>query len=348
MATKNDIKDKNLYTYPLLEDYHPEPIILPRAEVLRKEPDENQQMAAPLVRCGVLKDNPSVVVYMRGQEGSTAGVNDTVQFVLAEPTKEEARFDEHLAFDEKWTGEVGQWRGCADTVDQQLDAWKQYLVKVILKNAPESEEIVGRRQSARKEGSPARVGDPGSTNAEGVDGGSDGDVEGADGQTRARVQAHFAHTYPDLKSHKDVWDAFNWDKADPPFDTEDEDILSKVALSWVPVMSALPDAVSPPNSMLRQALQEVRNREARQVTQTKTYMTWQGNQVLGSAPEKELSWGSYEETIGKVERMTPLKRCLGFDIPDNLQMPPEYEEYKEVIRRVMRQINGPKPSKGYT
>lgn len=112
-------------------------------------------MAAPLVRCGVLKDYPSVVVYMRVQESSTAEVDHTVQFVLAEPTEEEIKFDKHLAFDEKWTGNVGQWRSCADTADQELDAWKQYLVKVIVKNAPDSEEISRCRQTVGKESSPA-------------------------------------------------------------------------------------------------------------------------------------------------------------------------------------------------
>ncbi|KAI7284330.1 hypothetical protein KC345_g2315 [Hortaea werneckii] len=322
------IRGKKLEFHPELANYHPEPTILPTAEVLRKEPKKNKQKAAPLVRCGVLKGKPSTVVYMRVQKSSAAKVDVTAHFVLndaaEQPTKEDIRFDKHLAFDEKWTGAVGKWKSCANTIAQELDAWKQYLVKVILKNAPESEVIVG------------------SPNLESGEGESDGDVEGTGGQSRARVLAHFAHIYPDLKSHEDVWDAFNWDKADPPFDTEDEDILSKVSMSWVPVMAALPDAVRPPNSMLRQALQEVRDHEARQVTQTKTYVTWQGNQALGSAPEKEYHWGSYEDTIGKVEKVSSMKAWIGFDIPD-IEWTPEFEEYTEIARDVMRKMNKPAP-----
>lgn len=338
------IKGKKLEFHPELANYHPEPTILPTAEVLRKEPKKNKQAAAPLVRCGVLKSKTSTTVYMRVQKSSAAKVNITAHFVLEDaaeqPTKEDIKFDKHLAFDEKWTGKVGKWRSCANTIAQELDAWKQYLVKVIVKNAPESEDIVGSRQSARKESSPTKVEETNSANVESGEGESDGDVERAGEQNKARVQAHFAATYPDLKSHKDVWDAFNWDKADPPFDTEDENILSKVSLSWVPVMSALPDAVRPPNSMLRQALQEVRDCEARQVTQTKTYMTWQGNQVLGSAPEKEYHWGSYEDTIGKVEKISSTKAAIGFDIPKNFELTPELEEGREAIRRMLRRMEG--------
>ena len=343
MANMSATKDKKLYPHPALAEYHPEPTILPTAEVLRRGPDENQQMAAPLVRCGVLKDDPSVVVYMRVQESSTAEVNDTVQFVLAEPTREEIEFDKHLAFDEKWTGQVGQWRGCADTVDQELDAWKQYLAKVIGKNASESAEMVITRQTPKKESSPTVVSRPASENTEieedqKQDQDQEEEEEEAEEKMTARVQPHFAHIYPHLKTNKEVWDAFNMDTADPPFDTEDEDILSKVSFSWVPVMSALPDAVRPPNSMLGQALQEVRDCDVRQVTLTKTYMTWQGNQVLGSAPEKEYHWGSYEETIGKVEKISSTKACIGIDIPKNFQMTPELEKGRDAIRRMLRRM----------
>ncbi|KAI7223359.1 hypothetical protein KC333_g547 [Hortaea werneckii] len=344
MANRSAIKDKKLYPHPDLAEYHPEPTILPKAEVLRRGPDDNQQMAAPLVRCGVLKNDPSVVVYIRVQESPTAEVNHAVQFVLAEPTKDEIKFDKHLAFDEKWTGEVGQWRSCADTADQELDAWKQYLIKVIGKNAPESVEIVMTRLTPREESSPAVVGQSTSENTEREEDQEEEEEEEEDEEAEeertARAQAHFAHIYPHLKTNREVWDAFNMDTADPPFDTEDEDILSKVSLSWVPVISALPDAVRPPNLMLRQALQEVRDCEARQVTLTKTYMTWHGNLVLGSAPEKEYRWGSYEDTIGKVEKISSMKASIGFDIPKNFEMTPELEEGREAIRRMLRRMEG--------
>ncbi|KAI7198872.1 hypothetical protein KC316_g3515 [Hortaea werneckii] len=163
-ASRVVIRDKTLNPHPELAYHHPEPAILPAAEVLRREPEKDKQTAAPLVRCGVLKGDPSVVVYMRVQESSTAEVNATAQFVLADateqPTKDDIRFDKHLAFNEKWTGKVGQWRSCADTIDQELDAWKQYLVKVIVKNVPESEKISRGRQTVGRESSPAEDEEP--------------------------------------------------------------------------------------------------------------------------------------------------------------------------------------------
>ncbi|KAI7333906.1 hypothetical protein KC315_g3999 [Hortaea werneckii] len=343
MANRSAIKDKKLYPHPDLAEYHPEPTILPTAEVLRRGPGENQQMAASLVRCGVLKDDPSIVVYTRVQESPTAEINHTVQFVLAEPTKEEIKFDKHLAFDEKWTGKAGQWRSCANTADQELDAWKQYLVKVIEKNASESDKIVTTRQTLRKESSPAEVGEPSAENTEIVEEGrgeeDDDDDEEEDGddetwdiedhdkpfqyfgkhghapmdiekwekrildetnfddgedsfddlndvdeeedeevaeerKNNARVRAHFAHIYPDLKTKIDAWVAFDLDTADPPFDTEDEDILTRISQCYVAAVPSIRGFPRPPNSMLRQALQEVRARAAPEVNQTRSYMMW--------------------------------------------------------------------------
>ncbi|KAI6822230.1 hypothetical protein KC340_g12449 [Hortaea werneckii] len=372
MANRSAIKDKKLYPHPDLAEYHPEPTILPKAEVLRRGPDDNQQMAAPLVRCGVLKNDPSVVVYMRVQESPTAEVNHAVQFVLAEPTKDEIKFDKHLAFDEKWTGEVGQWRSCADTADQELDAWKQYLIKVIGKNAPESDEIVRTRQTPTKESSPVEVEELPAENTEIVEEGrreeeddeeeeegeqeetEDGDNEiwdiedhdkpfqyfekhghvpmdiekwekhildetnfddGEDSfddlndvdeeedeevaeerKNNARVRAHFAHIYPDLKTKIDAWDAFDLDTADPPFDTEDEDILTRISHCYVAAVPSIRGFPRPPNSMLRQALYEVRARAAPEVRQTQSYMMWKHGLSTEPSQSNVSHLGSYQGT----------------------------------------------------
>ncbi|KAI7485868.1 hypothetical protein KC351_g3629 [Hortaea werneckii] len=77
-----------------------------------------------------------------------------------------------------------------------------------------------------------------------------------DRKNAARVRAHFAHIYPDFKTKRGAWNAFDMDTADPPFDTRDEDILTRISQYYVAVVPTVRDFPRPPNSMLRQALQE--------------------------------------------------------------------------------------------
>ncbi|KAI7223358.1 hypothetical protein KC333_g546 [Hortaea werneckii] len=115
----------------------------------------------------------------------------------------------------------------------------------------------------------------------------DDDQEIAAEKLKAEVEAHFTQLYPELEEDVDVWVAFNTDTADPPFPLEDDFVFLKIAMAFVTCGTTQPEHGGPPIDVLKQALEEVRGKEAQTAEATRSYKNWRHGQSSGAGAARE-------------------------------------------------------------
>lgn len=142
----------------------------------------------------------------------------------------------------------------------------------------------------------------------------DDDAEVAAKKLKAQVEAHFTLFYPRLEEDVDVWVAFNNDTADPPFSLDDDFVFHRVAMAFATCGTTQPELAAPPISVLKQALEELRGKEAQTAEATRSYMGWKYGQSSGPAGAKIMFWGPYKKTLRAARAQKSFLSRAGFDV----------------------------------
>ena len=101
----------------------------------------------------------------------------------------------------------------------------------------------------------------------------------------------------------------------------------KIAMAFVTCGTPQPEHGGPPIDVLRQALEEVRGKEAQTAEATRSYMSWKHGQSSGAARPKIMTWGPWKKTLGAAgEQKSSLSR-FGFDVVNGSSgLTPEEED----------------------
>ncbi|RMX99451.1 hypothetical protein D0868_09533 [Hortaea werneckii] len=142
----------------------------------------------------------------------------------------------------------------------------------------------------------------------------DDDQEIAAEKLKAKVEAHFTQLYPKLEEDLDVWVAFNNDTADPPFPLEDEFVFMRIAMAFATCGTTQSEQGGPPIDVLKQALEEVRGKEAQTAEATRSYMSWKYGQSSGAARPEIMTWGPWKKTLGAAREQKSFLSPFGFDV----------------------------------
>ncbi|KAI6824756.1 hypothetical protein KC342_g11411 [Hortaea werneckii] len=142
----------------------------------------------------------------------------------------------------------------------------------------------------------------------------DDDSEIAAENSQAQVKAHFTQLYPKLEEDIDVWVAFNNDTANPPFPLDNDFVFHRIAMAFTTCGTTEPGHSRPPINVLKQALEEVRGKEAQTAEATRSYMGWKYGRSSGPAGAKILSWGPWKKTLGAARAQKSFLSRFGFDV----------------------------------